>query len=319
MTAAPAVVGIDVGGTKIVAGLVSAGRELLATARAVTPARALGERALEDAIDALLVQVREGHEVGAVGLAAAGFVDASGDAIRFAPHLAWRDAPVRTRLTERWALPVVLDNDATAATHAEASFGAAAGADQALLITVGTGIGGGFVVDGRVVRGRNGMAGEFGHMRLVPDGVQCPCGGRGCWEQYASGNALQRFAREALARGPSILADLCGGDPAALTGPMVSEAAEQGDTAALAAFSKVGDWLGVGLTNVVAALDPAVVVVGGGVAAAGDRLLEPARHRLQHSLVGAGHRDVPPVLPAGLGPDAGLLGAADLARRFIER
>src|SRR5690606_2456279 len=136
-------------------------------------------------------------------------------------------APVRRRLSERWGLPVLLDNDATAATHAEACLGAARGFDQAVLVTVGTGIGGGYVVAGQVVRGRNGMAGEFGHMRLVPDGEPCPCGGHGCWERYASGNALQRYARAALTGRPSILADLCGGDPSALTGPMVDEAAAQ--------------------------------------------------------------------------------------------
>jgi len=311
------VVGIDVGGTKIVAGLVAPDGTVLHAVRGDTPATALGEVALEDALSDVLDAVVGERDVAAVGLAAAGFVDGAGEIVRFAPHLAWRDAPVRRRLAERWGLPVALDNDATAATHAEVTAGAARGAGHAVLVTVGTGIGGGVAIDGQVVRGRNGMAGEFGHMRVVPDGVACPCGGRGCWEQYASGNALERYAREALTGRPSILADMCGGDPAALTGPMVTEAAEQGDTAALAAFHAVGDWLGVGLANLVAAFDPEVVVVGGGVAAAGTRLLEPARRRLEHSLVGAGHRSVPPVVTAALGARAGLLGAADLARRLL--
>lgn len=315
MSTAP-VVGIDVGGTKIVAGLVTDDGTLLRTLRSDTPPPAAGERALEDALSDVLHRLVGDEQVKAVGLAAAGFVDRAGETVWFAPHLAWRDAPVRRRLAERWGLPVVLDNDATAATHAEAAFGAAAGVEEAVLVTVGTGIGGGYVAGGRVVRGRNGMAGEFGHMRLVPDGVPCQCGGHGCWEQYASGHALQRHARAALDGRPSLLAELCGGDPQALTGPMVTEAAEQGDTAALAAFHAVGDWLGIGLANVVAALDPEIVVVGGGVAAAGDRLLEPAKQRLQHTLVAAGHRELPAVVPAALGGDAGLLGAADLARRL---
>lgn len=309
-------IGIDVGGTKIIAAPVAPDGAVGPTVRCDTPATALGESALEDALDDVLQRATGDAPIAAVGLSAAGFIDPAGESVRFAPHLAWRDAPVRRRLSERWEVPVVLDNDATAATHAEASFGAARGFGQSVVITVGTGIGGGFVVDGRVVRGRNGMAGEFGHMRVVPDGVACPCGGRGCWERYASGNALQRAAREAMAGRPSILADMCGGDPAELTGIMVNEAAEQGDLAARAAFAGVGEWLGLGLANLVAAFDPEVVVVGGGVAAAGDRLLEPARHHLEHSLVGAGHREVPPVVPAALGSAAGLIGAADLARRL---
>ena len=179
---------------------------------------------------------------------------------------------------------------------------------------MGTGIGGGIVLGGQVVRGRNGMAGEFGHMQVVPDGHPCQCGKRGCWEQYSSGNALVRFARARFGQEPTVLEDLCAGNPDLLTGPMVSAAAEDGDLVAREAFTTVGDWLGVGLANLVAAFDPARIVVGGGVSVAGDRLLEPARRSLLRSLVGAGHRTVPEVVRAALGPDAGLVGAADLVR-----
>src|SRR5688572_31840384 len=154
------------------------------------------------------------------------------------------------------------------------------------------------------------MAGEFGHMLVVPDGALCECGRRGCWEQYSSGNALLRDARSRIGAEPTVLADLCDGDPARLTGPMVTAAAADGDLVARAAFTRIGEWLGVGLANLVAALDPALVVVGGGVSEAGDRLLDPARDALARSLVGVGHRDVPPVVRAALGPEAGLIGAA---------
>ena len=211
-------------------------------------------------------------------------------------------------------MPVVLENDATAATHAEATYGAARGADLAVVVTLGTGIGGGIVLGGRLHRGHNGMAGEFGHMQVAPGGLPCECGGRGCWEQYSSGNALVRYAREQLGTRPTMLEEQCTGNPQLLTGLMVTAAAEAGDLLAHEAFTHVGDWLGVGLANLVAAFDPDCLVVGGGVSAAGDRLLEPARTALQRTLVGAAHRVVPPVLPATLGPEAGLIGAADLAR-----
>jgi glucokinase len=161
------------------------------------------------------------------------------------------------------------------------------------------------------------MVGEYGHMRMVPDGQPCECGGRGCWEQYASGSALVRFARAQIGLEPSVLTEVCGGDPDRLTGPMVTDAAVDGDLVARQAFASVAHWLGVGLANLVAALDPHRIVVGGGVVAAGDRLLDPARIELERSIVAAGHRLVPPVLAARLGPEAGVVGAAELARRTV--
>jgi glucokinase len=159
------------------------------------------------------------------------------------------------------------------------------------------------------------MAGEFGHMQVVPDGRDCECGGTGCWEQYSSGNALVRHSRSRMGAEPTLLTALCSGNPDLLVGSMVTAAAEQGDRVASEAFDTVGDWLGVGLANLVAAFDPEVVVVGGGLSAAGDRLLDPARIALTRSLVGVGHRVVPELRRAELGPEAGVVGAADLARQ----
>jgi glucokinase len=185
------------------------------------------------------------------------------------------------------------------------------------MITMGTGIGGAVLVGGEVFRGANGMAGEFGHMQVVPDGQSCECGRTGCWEQYSSGNALVRNARSFMGEQPSMLEEMSGGRPDRVTGPMVTAAAEQGDLVARRAFASVGDWLGVGTANLVAALDPEVVVIGGGVSAAGDRLLEPARDALRRTLVGAGHRAVPRMIAAELGPRAGMIGAALLVRDVV--
>lgn len=314
VTDEPLVVGIDVGGTKVLAGVVDESGRVTATARRSTPGRRVDSRMVEDALTEALEDVTGGHTPYAVGVAAAGFVDAQGERVRFAPHLPWLDEPVRSRLQERWGVPVLLDNDATAAAYAEATLGAARGLDDVIVVTMGTGIGGGVVLGGRLHRGLNGMAGEFGHMKVVPDGLPCECGGRGCWEQYSSGSALVRFARDGMGTMPTMLEERCAGNPAFLTGPMVTEAAEAGDLLAREAFGHVGDWLGIGLANLVAAFDPECIVVGGGVSAAGDRLLEPARNALMRSLVGAGHRDVPPVVPARFGPEAGLVGAAELVR-----
>lgn len=312
----PLVVGVDVGGSKVLAAVVSPDGTVLRRVTAHTPGRhAESERVLET-ITGAVTAVAEGV-VAAVGVAAAGFVDTGGGRVMFAPHLPWRGEPVRDLLAQRLGCPVLLDNDANCAAHAEATYGAARGASTVVAVTLGTGIGGALLVEGRLVRGRNGMAGEFGHMQVVPDGAPCECGGRGCWEQYSSGHALVRAVRARLGQEPSVLVEACAGDPERLTGPMVTAAAEDGDLLAHQAFASVGGWLGVGLANLVAAIDPDVVVVGGGVSAAGDRLLEPARAALARSLVGVEHRVVPPVVAAALGPQAGAVGAADLARRSL--
>ncbi|MDP3893920.1 ROK family protein, partial [Nocardioides sp.] len=224
---------------------------------------------------------------------------------------------VRARLSQRWRAPVFLDNDANAAVWAEWRHGAARGAHDVLMITLGTGIGGGIILGGRLHRGRNGMAGEFGHLQVVPDGQPCECGRRGCWEQYSSGSALVRYARSRLGQEPSLLEELCQGNPDLVTGPMVAEAAAEGDLVARSAFTLVGDWLGVGVANLVAAFDPDCVVIGGGVSTAGERLLDPARAALERTLVGAGHREVPALVRAALGPEAGIVGIVDLARHAL--
>jgi glucokinase len=310
-------VGVDVGGSKVLAAVVSADGRVVRATRGVTPDRLLDAAHVEATMTEAVLAVADGEPIDGVGVAAAGFVDAAGERVRFAPHLPWRDDEVRQRLAQRWGCPVLLDNDANCAAHAEATYGAARGARSVVAVTLGTGIGGAVVIDGSLWRGANGMAGEFGHMQVVPDGRACECGRRGCWEQYCSGHALVRFVRSRIGQEPSMLVEACVGDPEHITGPMVTGAAADGDLLALHAFDEIGEWLGTGLASLVAALDPELVVVGGGVAAAGERLLGPARDALERSVVGSGHRTLPTIVPAALGPEAGAIGGADLARRLL--
>jgi glucokinase len=316
-TAGGVVVGVDIGGTKVLAGIVDADGRVGRTARRTTPGRRVVASRVEDALVAAVLEAADGKPLTGVGVAAAGFVDSAGERVMFAPHLPWQGEPVRDILADRLGCAVALDNDANCAARAEAHHGAARGAGSALMITMGTGIGGAVLLDGVVVRGANGMAGEFGHMQVVPDGQACECGRRGCWEQYSSGNALVREARALMVDQPSVLVEMSGGAPEQVTGPMVTSAAEQGDLVARQAFASVGGWLGVGTASLVAALDPEIVVVGGGVSAAGDRLLDPARAALRRAVVGGEHRPVPDVVVAQLGPLAGMVGAALVARSLV--
>src|SRR5680860_709327 len=314
-------IGVDIGGTKVLAGSVSPDGVVAQTVRVHTPDRSKRPTAVEDTIVLAVNELADANQVAVVGVGAAGFVDAAGSTVMFSPHLSWRDEPLKDALEERLAVPVLVDNDANTTAWAELRFGAGRGFQQMLCITLGTGIGGALVIDGHIFRGANGMAGEFGHMQVVPDGRRCECGNRGCWEQYSSGNVLVREARELVeAQSPAAfqLRDLVEGDASRLTGPIVTEAARAGDPTAIEMFREIGDWLGTGLAGLTAAFDPEVIVIGGGVSDADDLLLDPAREALSRKLTGRGFRPEPPVLKAELGPDAGFIGAADLARLAFE-
>jgi glucokinase len=310
-------IGLDIGGTKIAGGLVDSSGAILAQAKRDTPAQDPPAIALESAaLVRELAAAAPGGVVGGVGVACAGFVDRTGSTVLFAPNLAWRDEPLKERLEMLLDLPVVIENDANAAAWGEFRFGAARDVEDMVLVTVGTGVGGGAVVDSVLLRGAFGIGGELGHMRVVPDGRRCGCGNKGCWEQYASGNALVREARELVAaHSPhaAALAELCGDDPAALRGVHVTQAARQGDPAAIELLADLGTWLGEGIASVGAILDPGLVVVGGGVAEAGELLLGPTREAFLRNLIGRGHRPTPELELAQLGNDAGMIGVADLA------
>ncbi len=316
----PLTIGIDIGGTKVLGGVVDSSGRVLSRQRRMTPGSSV--QAVEDTIVELVDELSAQYDVAAVGVGAAGFVDASRSTVLFSPHLAWRDEPLREALMSRIRLPVVVDNDANAAALAESRFGAGVGYRLVLCVTLGTGIGGALVIDNRVFRGANGMAGEFGHMQMVPDGHRCECGNRGCWEQYASGNALVRDARElVIANSPvaHTLRDMVEGDVSRLSGPLVTDAARAGDPLAIELLADIGSWLGVGLAGMTAAFDPSCIIIGGGVSAAGDLLLAPTRAAFSRTLTGRGFRPEPPIMEAALGPDAGFIGAADMARSAARR
>ncbi len=307
-------IGVDVGGTKVAAGVVDEHGTIVEKLKryvASNPDDTVG--VVADVVLELLGR----HHVVAIGIGAAGFVDEARSTVLFAPNLAWRDEPVKKQVEERIGHPVVVENDANAAAWAEVRLGAAKGQQDVMMITVGTGIGAGIVVDGALYRGRWGSAGEPGHYRVVPDGRLCGCGNRGCWEQYASGSALVAEAREFARRSPDAAVRLIkfgGGSPEGIDGPAVTRAALEGDAGALECFSTVGSWLGAGLADLAAILDPGCFVIGGGVSEAGDLLLEPARAAYATHLTGRAYREFAEIRLAELGPDAGLIGAADLAR-----
>ena len=312
--------GIDIGGTKVAGGLVAPDGTILATARRATPGASVTDT--EDAITAVVDELAAGYpeELVGVGVGAAGWFDRTGDTVLFSPHLAWRNSTLRKDLGARLQRPLWVGNDADAAAWAEYRYGAARAADLALMITLGTGIGGGIVLDGRLRRGSHGVAGEWGHMRVVPDGRLCACGNRGCWEQYASGTALGQTAREVARTSPAaaaLLLERVDCEPDRLTGEHVAQAAYDGDPLALELVTEVGCWLGQGIADLAAVLDPEVVVIGGGVSVLGEMVLRPARERLERALPGRGFRPGPRIVAAALGAQAGIVGAADLVRRAV--
>lgn len=318
--------GIDIGGTKVSGGVVDADGRILNRARRATPDRSTSPQIVEDTIVAVVAELREAtgasSVVRAVGVGAAGWVSSDRATVLFAPHLSWRNEALPQALRGRIDAPVFVDNDANAAAWAEWRFGAARGQPDMVMITLGTGIGGAILRDGHIDRGRWGLAGEFGHMQVVPDGQRCECGNRGCWEQYASGNALVREARSMIEAGSPIVTDLAArvaAEGGTLSGPLVTAAARAGDSTAVELLGEIGHWLGVGLANLAAALDVGLFVIGGGVSAAGDLLIGPATETFRRRLPGRGYRPEATIVAAQLGPDAGLIGAADLAWVEVRR
>lgn len=308
-------IGVDVGGTKVAAGVVADDGTIVSELRRPTPSDSPERTA--DVIVELVQELRKEHEVTTVGVGAAGFIDADRSTVLFSANLAWRHEPLRARIADRIKLPVVIENDANAAGWAEAKFGAGRGEKELVLITLGTGIGGAIILDGRLYRGRWGIAGEPGHMTMVPGGIRCGCGNRGCWERYCSGTALTREARERVSASPLAGADLlarAGGTVAGVTGPIVTEAAKAGEALSLEVLDEVAGWLGRGLANISALLDPGAYIIGGGLAAAGELLLAPARIAYAGALTGRGHRPLADIRLAQLGNEAGIVGAAALAR-----
>ena len=307
-------IGIDIGGTKIAGALVNEAGQILREKRIPTPANDPSE--LVKAVADLIQELSAGEQVLGAGVAAAGFIDANQSHIIYAPNLSWRNEPFKARLEQQVSIPVIIENDANAAGWAEYKFGAGQGYRHMVLLTIGTGVGGAIITDGKMLRGGFGVAGELGHIGLIPDGLLCGCGQHGCLEAYGSGTALVRTARE--------LAE--SGDPAGkrlrelqkqngnLGGDEVYMALVEGDPGAIGLLNQLGEWIGKAVASLSVVLDPEIVVIGGGVSSAGELLLEPIRKAYREHLPARGFRPELQLLAAEFANNAGVVGAADLAR-----
>jgi glucokinase len=308
-------IAFDIGGTKIAAGVVSDNGRILEHVLVATPATD-DENATLDVLRSTTDQLLGRHPtVEAIGVGAAGMVEWPSGYIRWAPNNTYRTLPLRNVLTQHTGLPVVVENDANAAALAEARFGSAVGYSHSITLTVGTGIGGGIVLDNSLYRGPVGLGGEVGHMIVdARYGPQCGCGAVGCLEAMASGSALTRLGREAAKADPQgLLANLAGGAEK-VTGEVIFAAAKQNDTTALGLFQEVSYWLGTGIASLVNILDPEVVILAGGLGtSAAHLILEPTRSAFETFVFGRSYRTLPRLVVASLGHDAGLIGAATVA------
>ena len=309
-------IGIDIGGTKVLGGVVDQSGEILRTFRVDTPKA--GGHALNQSIADVITELLTTHKTNSIGVSAAGLVSSDRATMLGSPNIKdWDGTNIAKALLELCGAKTVVENDANCAAWAERVYGAGKGLENVIMITVGTGIGGAAIVNGQPLRGANGTGAEFGHMRVVPDGEQCGCGIKGCYERYASGSALMRHAREAISKNPEAARELLArgdGTTAGLLGGHITDAARDGDEIAIDALATTGDWLGAGIATLSMLFDPSIVVIGGGVVDAGELLLEPARRAMMREMPFVGKHPVPEIVAAKLGNDAGLVGVADLAR-----
>jgi glucokinase len=311
-------IGIDIGGTKIAGAVVDEYGTIVRFDR--RPTAAGDAQLIEDTVVEMVQSLSEGSDAVAVGVAAAGFVDAAQSTVYYAPNINWRNEPFREKLERRLTLPVIIENDANAAGWAEFRYGSGRLVSDMAILTIGTGVGGAIISGDKLFRGGFGAAGEIGHLRVVPDGLPCGCGARGCIEQYGSGRALLRRANElADAGGIGItLAEVRAAAGGTLTGNHVGDLIAAGDPGAVAALRDLGHWLGQACASLAAVLDPQLFVFGGGVAQSGELLLDPIRSAFFDNLPARGYHPEPEFRIAELVNDAGVVGAADLARLYAE-
>jgi glucokinase len=313
------VLAIDLGGTKILAALISNCR---VSCRDYSPTKADGgpQAVIEhmcEAIDRVMAQANlDVTRLHSISVASAGAINSKNGVVTLSPNLpGWRDIPLAEKLRERYATRVFLTNDANAAALAEHRYGAGRGTKHMIYLTVSTGIGGGIIINNRIYEGASGAAGEIGHMTIDVNGPKCNCGNTGCLEMLASGTALAREAVRRIQRGEkSLLTDMVNGEIQNITAREVGEAAEKGDAVASAAINQIAGYLGIGLVNLVNIFNPEVIVIGGGVAKLGERLLEPARKIVQERAFPLQASAVK-IVPARLGDDSGIIGAAVFARK----
>lgn len=309
-------IGIDVGGTKVLGGVVTDSGEILTTLRKATPAQ--GGRALIECIASVARELMADNNVSAVGISAAGFISSDRRTVLATPNISnWNGIDINEQLADLLGVPIVVENDANAAIWGEFKFGAGKGLKNLIALTLGTGVGGGIIANGQLYRGAFGIGAELGHIRLIPNGQQCGCGARGCLEQYASGTALLRIAREVVASNPKdsqALLSLGDGTLDGLKGEHLTTAALDEDVLAISIFNTLGDYLGAGIASLCAVLDPSHVIIGGGVIEAGELILKPTRDSMIANMPFSGKHPLPEIVAAQLGNNAGLIGIADLAR-----
>jgi glucokinase len=309
-------IGVDIGGTKVLGGVVDLTGKILRTFRADTPRE--GGDALNQVIADVVAELQTTHKTESIGISAAGLVSSDRQTMLGAPNIKdWDGVNIAKALHKISGINSIVENDANSAAWAERVYGAGKGQENVIMITVGTGLGGAAIVDGKPLRGANGTGAEFGHMRVAPGGELCGCGIRGCFEQYASGTALMRQTKAAIAKDPDSAKNLLERGDGAITGLLgnhITDAARAGDKLAIGVLENLGDWLGQGIATLAMLFDPAIVVIGGGVIDAGELLLEPARRAMMREMPFVGKHPVPEIVAAKLGNDAGLVGAADLSR-----
>jgi len=306
----PTTIGVDLGGTKMAAAVVDSHGRIVREVRVARPID--GESMRTDALELAAGLLTD--DVVAIGLGVAGLVTADGTMV-WGPNVPGENIPFRRLVGQRFGLPVAVDNDANMAALAEARVGAATGFAHSITITLGTGIGGGLILNGEIFRGAS-FAGEIGHVKVNVGGATCTCGQRGCWETFASGRRLDQIARDVAAAEPTGPVARLAGDEVP-NGSHLTAAALGGDRTACRQLADMGTWLGIGIANLIAILDPHRIVIGGAVSAAGDLLLEPARQAVAETLEGSSHRPQVSIVGAQLGASAGVIGAALAAHDLV--
>ena len=308
-------IGVDIGGTKVSAGVVDSDGNIISSDRRSTPVS--GGVELIATITDLIKSLQERHEIAGIGISIAALISADQGTIVGAPNIAnLSKLNFVEELKKSFSLPVVAENDANSAMWAEYKFGNAKNLNPVMFFIIGTGMGGGLVIDGKLFKGANGIGAEFGHMIVQPNGIKCGCGANGCIEQYASGSALMRYAKEEMKADPIKAKELLKYSDASgdISGATLTTAAKQGNEIALSAFNKQADWLGSACASYTLLLDPQAIVIGGGVVEAGELFLNPVRLAMEKYMPFAGTHSLPKIVAAKYGNDAGLIGAADLVR-----
>ena len=306
-------IGIDIGGTKISVGVVDSSGNLIDSSRCSTPTE--GGKELISSVINLIKEFNKKYEIKGIGISIAALISSDYGTIVGAPNIAnLSKLNFANEIKEEFKLPIIIENDANAAMWAEFKFGNAKGLNPVMFFIIGTGVGGGLVIDGKLFKGANGIGAEFGHMCVVPNGLLCGCGSKGCIEQYASGGALIRYANEALLANPDKSEEVLSFGEGKLSGTALTKAAKAGNELALAAFSKQADWLGLACASYSLIIDPQAIIIGGGVVDAGELFLAPVRAAMRKYMPFAESHVPPKIIAAKFGNDAGLIGAADLVR-----